>query len=105
MVIPDKTSLGINGEHKALGNEFGMAEFKGFMVSEMANAKEVLKEIKEENGKQWEIIGKNKTRLDVMKGQAMIGAIIISAVISIGVIVVSWSLTNLDKIAKAFGGG
>ena len=103
-MIPNKESLGINGEHKALGNEFGMAEFKGFMISEVSNIKDSVKEIKEENKKQWEVIVKNKSRLDVQKGQAMTRATVVSAIVSIGILAVGWMATNFDKIIKAFGG-
>ncbi len=35
MDIPSKKSLGINGEHTALGREFSMHEFKGYMVAKV----------------------------------------------------------------------
>lgn len=35
MDIPTKKSLGINGEHTALGREFSMHEFKGYMVAKV----------------------------------------------------------------------
>ena len=103
-MIPSKQSLGINGEHKALGREITMLEFKGFMISEVSNIKDSVKEIKEENSKQWKVIVKNRSRLDVIKGQAMTRAFFVSAGVSICLIVIAWVGTNLDKLVKAFGG-
>ena len=103
-MIPNKESLGINGDHQALGRKLDMAEFKGFVVSEIGNINKNLKEIKEENEKQWDVIVKNRSKLDVMKGQALTRATFVSAIISIGVVGIAWMATNLDKIIKAFGG-
>jgi hypothetical protein len=41
-----KSDLAVNGQHKALGREFEMAEFKGYTVAELNNIKELLKEMK-----------------------------------------------------------
>jgi len=43
-----KQELGINGQHKALGREFEMAEFKGYTIAELNSIKGLLKEMKDD---------------------------------------------------------
>lgn len=44
----NKTDFKINGEHKALGNELSIAEFKGYTVSELESIKNLIKELKQD---------------------------------------------------------
>ena len=96
MRFPNKKSLGINGEHKALGRELDNAEFKGYTIK-------ALSEIEKNLDSLGAICLDNKSRLDVIKGQAMLRATLISGLIAGS----SLLLVNLDKIflfLKALGG-
>jgi len=43
-----RQELGINGEHRVLGNEIDAAEFRGYMISEVKHLKELINEGKKE---------------------------------------------------------
>ena len=51
MDLPSKKSLGINGEHIALGREFSMHEFKGYMIKSVDSIEKRLDKADERNEK------------------------------------------------------
>ncbi len=51
MDVPSKKSLGINGEHTALGREFSMHEFKGFMVAKVDSIEKRLEKVEDYNNR------------------------------------------------------
>ncbi len=53
----NKKELGVNGEHTALGREFSMHEFKGFMVAKMSSVEKRLDNIEKANINQFKRIG------------------------------------------------
>ncbi len=90
-----------NGGHIWTGSN---EKFQGYTARALQDVDKTLKEIKETNEKQWELISDNKSRLDVIKGQAMTRAMFVSAGVSILLLLIAWVGTNIDKIMKAFGG-
>lgn len=48
-MLHEKKEYGVNGEHRVLGREFDMHEFKGYTISEIRNIKDILKEMKQDN--------------------------------------------------------
>ena len=51
MNVPSKKSLGINGEHTALGREFSMHEFKGYMIAKVDSIEKRLEKVEKYDGR------------------------------------------------------
>ena len=51
MDVPSKKSLGLNGEHTALGREFSMHEFKGYMVAKVDSIEKRLDKVEKLDGR------------------------------------------------------
>lgn len=86
-----------NGGHLWKGSS---DRFQGYTAKALEVLQEDVKEIKAMNEKQWSIITGNRSRLDVMKGQAMTRAMVVSAIVSVVLLFVGWIVTNFDKLIK-----
>lgn len=92
-----KEDLGINGDHKALGRELGMFEFKGFTVAKIDSIEKTLLRIE----KRFDNNEKDIGELKEFKTQIWSIAIVIGVIVSV---IASFGNLAVPVILKFLGG-